>query len=45
MTTEEELLDVYGVHDTDGRRALVKAIEAAREEEDQSDTDSLVSWG
>ncbi|GFR64305.1 microtubule-associated serine/threonine-protein kinase 2 [Elysia marginata] len=41
LTTEEELSSVYGVHDADGRRALVRAIEAAREE-DESDNDSML---
>ncbi|GFN87083.1 microtubule-associated serine/threonine-protein kinase 2 [Plakobranchus ocellatus] len=40
MTTEEELSGVYGVHDPEGRRTLMRAIEMAREE-DESDTDSL----
>ena len=44
MTTEEELSEVYGVHDPEGRRLLMKAIEVAREEEEASDTDSLVSF-
>ncbi|RUS83850.1 hypothetical protein EGW08_008391 [Elysia chlorotica] len=41
LTTEEELSSVYGVHDADGRRLLLKAIETAREE-DESDTDSML---
>lgn len=34
-------MEVYGVYDMEGRRALMKAIMMAREE-DESDTDSLV---
>ncbi|XP_005100622.2 microtubule-associated serine/threonine-protein kinase 2, partial [Aplysia californica] len=40
LTTEDELSEVYGVYDADGRKALLKAIEMAREDE-ESDTDSL----
>ncbi|XP_059151907.1 microtubule-associated serine/threonine-protein kinase 3-like isoform X3 [Physella acuta] len=39
-TSEHELMEVYGVYDMEGRRALMKAIMVAREE-DESDTDSL----
>lgn len=42
MTTEDELSEVYGVHDVDSRKALIAAIELSREEE-ESDTDSWVS--
>lgn len=42
-TSEQELIEVYGVHEVDGRRALLRAIQSAREE-DESDTDSMVSW-
>uniref|UniRef100_A0A2C9KAY4 non-specific serine/threonine protein kinase n=1 Tax=Biomphalaria glabrata TaxID=6526 RepID=A0A2C9KAY4_BIOGL len=39
-TSEQELIEVYGVHEVDGRRALLRAIQSAREE-DESDTDSM----
>ncbi|CAL1530340.1 unnamed protein product [Lymnaea stagnalis] len=38
--SDQELSEVYGIHDMEGRRALLKAIQASKEE-DESDTDSL----
>lgn len=42
LTTEDELTEVYGVHDSEARKILMSAIELAKEEE-ESDTDSWVS--
>ncbi|BFY99940.1 hypothetical protein BsWGS_02980 [Bradybaena similaris] len=39
LTTEDELTEVYGVHDSEARKILMSAIELAKEEE-ESDTDS-----
>ena len=42
MVTEEELIDVYGVTDNEGRRQLLHGVEMAREESD-TDMESSVS--
>ncbi|KAL8582090.1 hypothetical protein ACOMHN_004010 [Nucella lapillus] len=44
MVTEEELMDVYGVTDSEGRRQLMRGVEMAREESD-TDMESSVELG
>ncbi|CAG5125700.1 unnamed protein product, partial [Candidula unifasciata] len=39
LTSEDELIEVYGVQDLEARKALLRAIDTARDEE-ESDTDS-----
>jgi hypothetical protein len=43
MMTEDELIEVYGVTEMEGRRQLMRGVEMAKEESEGHDTDSSVS--